>query len=446
MSRTGPGAARSAAHRALVEVARAHGARLSDHLDTAGLEPRDRALAREISFGVERRRRLLDFVLGSLAARGLPADPRALAALRIGAYQLLYLTRIPSHAAVDESVSLAGRRTAGFVNAVLRRLCRAIAARPADPSRSRGELELEGDRTLQLEVELPADATARLALLQGLPGFLVRRWVDRFGETRAARIAAASSRTPVVCLRASARAGSAQELSRRLGEEGVECRTIEHPDMLAWTGGASPFETAAFGEGLFVAQDPTSVAAAQALGARAGEQVLDLCAAPGTKSTLLAEQVGPDGRVYAWDADHARLALVAENAERLRLPQLVLVDDPGALPPMDRVLVDAPCSNTGVLARRVEVRHRIRASDIASCARAQVEMLRRAVGAVREGGRIVYSTCSIEAEENEQVVSELVSEGTVRLVDQVTTLPDSPRHDGGYHAVLEAGRRAADPE
>lgn len=413
--------------------------RLGELLDTSGLEQRDAALARELCFGVTRRRRLIDFVMASLVTRGLPSNLRILTVLRLGIYQLLFMDRIPVHAAVHASVALAGSRRA-FANAVLRSLTRQLQSRPADPLRRRNELALSAERCLVLsEAEFPdpeTESAAHHALLQSLPDYLVARWERCYGPQKAAEIAAASSRQPVVFLRRSGRCDTLSSLADALLQEGVQTEASEHREILRWSGGSSPFSTRAFHQGLFVAQDPTALSAAEALGAKPGESVLDLCAAPGIKASYLADAVGASGRVYAFDPDPQRRPLISANAERLGLTQIECIDSLKGIGKVDRVLIDVPCSNTGVLARRVEVRNRLSEEIIASLARKQARILAEGWEHLLPSGVCVYSTCSIETEENQAVVKAFAAERELQIKEMTTTLPAVPLHDGGFHAVL----------
>ena len=446
-----PGAVRSArgaAFAALTAFAADRRVRVDAALDRFGLPARDAALALEIARGVVRRQSLLDHVAAGHCARGLPNDPRLLAALRVGIYQLLFLERVPAHAAVGESVELVGPRERGFVNAVLRRVAAAVESRPADPSRPMQEVALGAQRRVLLAQPLPdpaEDLPGWLAVVSGLPRFLLARWLAQHGESTTRALADAADRRPGLHLRAVA--VTRDELAARLIAERVEVEPAVHPRLLRWTGGALPFTSEAFAAGLFVVQDPTAVRAAEAVGAEEGERVLDLCAAPGTKATLLAEAVGARGAVAAFDLDDTRRAKIAENAARLRMPWLRVVTDPGDSAPFDRVLVDAPCSNTGVLARRVEVRHRLEPETIEWMARGQRELLQRALELVRPGGRVVYATCSIEPEECDAVVETVLAAGGAQLVQRELTWPDPPLHDGGYHALLrrDGGDQGAAP-
>jgi 16S rRNA (cytosine967-C5)-methyltransferase len=430
---------RRVAFEALLEFSAQPDARILECLHGDGLEPRDQALAREIALGVVRRRDLLDHIALGFAPRGLPARAEARMALRIGIYQLAFLERIPPHAAVDTAVELVDGSVRGFVNAVLRRVAEQIVPKPDDDdARPRADrLVLPGERVLRLGLALPhpeTDTVRHLALLGSLPAFLAKRWFQRHGAARAFELVDATLRPAAVALR-TVRC-TRDELAAALHAEGVETTASEHPRVLIWSGGVSPFASTAWKQGRFVAQDPTAVAAAEALGAQSGETVLDLCAAPGTKATLLAEAVGESGVVLAYDPDAKRRAKIVDNVVRLGLSRIRILEDVARGAGADRVIVDAPCSNTGVLARRVEVRHRLDTAGIADLAAQQRSLLGDALALVRVGGVVVYSTCSIEREENEAVVEAALAEGGVELVEQRMTWPDPPRHDGGYFAVL----------
>ncbi len=434
---------RESAFRAIVAVERDRAVRIDEGLKADELTPVERDLALELARGVERKRRLLDLVINELADRQPPRDPYLRSALRLGAYQVLFLTRIPSHAAVNETVKLV-RHGRGMVNAVLRRLISLVQQRPPDPAQARREIELPEGRTLALErdvlpdmAESPAEATA---ILHGLPSFLVERWVTTHGLPVATQIARASSHKPCVSLRANRLRCTAEELAFQLEKEGVETQPSEHPRMLRWTGGASPFSTQAMNDGLFLAQDPTALRAVDALEPREGEVLLDLCAAPGGKATALAEAVAPTGCVHAFDPHPGRREKIQENAIRLGLEKVLSIHgDLATLPLGDGALADVPCSNTGVLSRRVEVRRRISQAAIEGLARKQRGILEDTMARVRPGGRVVYSTCSLEFEENEDVVA--ASAG--RLIRDELTLPDPPHHDGGYFAVLQVSGGSA---
>ena len=404
--------------------------------------PRGVSFAMELGLGTERQRLFLDGVLAMAAHKGLPRDPVVRTALRMGAYEILFMPGTPVHAAVNETVALLPRMRS-FANAMFRAVARWIREAPADPGRPRQSLALPGGRSLELPPEgLPdpvREQGAFLAARWGLPRELVEGWVEVYGDRGAAQAAQASAGVPSVHLRVCSKRGDREALSERLAREGVETVPTEHPLVLTWTGGESPFGTESFTEGWFVAQDPTAVEAAEALGVTSGDLVLDLCAAPGTKATLLAERAGDTGLVLAFDPRPSRRQRIIENAQRLGLENLAVLESLQGLAIPARILVDVPCSNTGVLARRVEARRRLPQDSVPLVARQQ-GLLLQALSLVQPGGTVVYSTCSIEPRENQEVVaSALLRVEGVRLTGDRLTLPDTPHRDGGYFAVLARG-------
>lgn len=425
------------AQRALVALHKGRSQRLRSELEGRGLEGRDLAFAYELAHGALRRERLLDHVLSGVVHRGLPKSAPLLAALRLGVYQLLFVSGVPAHAAVHETVALV-RENRGFANALLRRVATMVRDRAADVSRPLEELPLGASRALELPDPLPADEVERLGVVHSLPPWLARRLAAQHGVEGLRQVAAAASATPGVYLRARA---PVDQLAAALAEEGVEVDLVEGSRMLRWTGGGSPFGTRAFRAGDFVVQDPTALAAAAAVPCGPGDRVLDLCAAPGTKTTLLAEKVGVGGKVIAHDLDERRLRRVVENVARLRLEQVVEVAaDAAALAPADCVLADVPCSNTGVLGRRVEVRSRLTPASFPDLVELQRALLERAVALTRPGGHVVYSTCSIDREENEDVVTAACErDPNLQQLSSTLTLPKAGAHDGGFHAVLRRG-------
>lgn len=433
--------ARSLALQALVALERGRSERLRSELEGRGVEGRELAFAYELSHGVIRRERLLDHVLLGFAKRGLPKDPQQRVALRLGAYQLLFLPNMKPHAAVHETVGLVVHSNRGFANAVLRRVASSVESRPATSVDNVKEVALPGDRTVVLAKALPSDEVQRLAVVHSLPNWLARRFADQHGIDGLRAIAAGASETPGIYLRTS-RSTELASLQGELAQVEVETEATDHERLLRWTGGSSPFATAAFQAGHFVVQDPTAMRAAEAVPCKPGDMVVDLCAAPGTKTTWLAECVQPDGCVFAYDIDERRRGRIAENAERLQLTKTIrVVADSAELPVADCVLADVPCSNSGVLGRRVEARRRLEQSTFEELPKVQIELLERAFQLTKAGGHTVYSTCSIDREENEAVVdAALAAHPGLELVHSKLTLPAKGEHDGGYFAVMRRSR------
>ncbi|HET9723326.1 MAG TPA: 16S rRNA (cytosine(967)-C(5))-methyltransferase RsmB [Actinomycetota bacterium] len=361
---------------------------LRSALERARLSDRDAALATELVYGTLRKLTILDAALGRLVDRPLASTPhQALAALRLGAYQILH-TRIPAHAAVAETVALAPERQRGFVNAVLRRL------------------------TAEGLVEPAGSDDAAVGLRTGLAEWAVRelRALLPAGEVEAAATALAE-RAPV-SLRVHRGRVHVDDVERRLAESGVPTeRGRIHAGSLLLSDGGSPVGLPGFADGWFTVQDQASSFVVTALGPRPGERVLDICAGPGGKSGHAAWMVEPGGVLIAADVSEARLRLVARTCERLGTRAHLVVQDgrrPAVREGFERVLVDAPCSGIGSARRRPELLWRARKADLTGLSRLQVGIATGAAGLLVPGGRLVYSVCTFPRAETDAVCDALL--------------------------------------
>jgi 16S rRNA (cytosine967-C5)-methyltransferase len=406
----------SHARRIAYEVLRrveAHGAYASDELHEAldaKVKPNDAALATEIVFGVLRWRRLLDFLLDRHLKKPVERLDLAVAlALRISLYQLRFLERIPARAAVNESVELvkAARKTsaAALVNAVLHKV--------ATESRTSVE-QLLRPKISQAE---------RLAILHSHPTWMVERWIKRLGEEQTASLLTANNEKPrlSIALQDSARR---DEVFREFAKVGMRIEPgLLLNDAFAVSGG-SPTHTEAFRSGLISIQDEASQTVPLLLDVKAGDRVLDLCAAPGGKTPPLARAAGQTGRVVAADRYTHRLGAMRAQFERIKLQNVESVELDAEKPlrfeqGFDRILVDAPCSGTGTLARHPEIRWRLRPEQLLEFHALQIRILGNAIPFLAPKGRLLYSTCSLEPEENENVIGEILEgEKSVRRVPQ----------------------------
>jgi 16S rRNA (cytosine967-C5)-methyltransferase len=411
--------ARFEAHRILtrVEEDRAFADIALQHaVERARLEPRDAALCAEIVYGTLRWQRNLDWRLAPHLRRPLSRlDPWVRMLLRLTAYQALFLDRVPAWAAVDEAVSLARLRArtpgpAEFVNAVLRALLRS----PRGPAP-------------------PADRVQAAALAWSFPDWLAARWVRHLGLETAERLMAAMDERPPTTMRTNTLRATREELLRRLRDEELLASrpTALAPEGVVVDRGAVG-SWAAFADGWCVPQDEASMLVARLLEPRPGEVVIDACAAPGTKTTHLAQLMANRGLLVAMDPQAARLKLLAAAAERLGVTIIEShLGTAGTLAPRwraraDRALVDAPCSNLGVLRRNPEVKWRRTEGDLPSLARRQREILTAVAAAVRGGGTLVYATCSLEPEENDQVVAAFLEAHPDWQRDEVRDFPVPP--------------------
>ena len=417
--------------------------------DAAGLSAADRGLLREITAGVTRRRLSLDTVIDAFSK--IPPDKidgAVRRALRIGLYQILFLDRIPARAAVDTTVDLVKRARAhatGFANALLRAASRAVVAREEDPGREpRRALPIDRNRWAIFDRDvLPdpeQDEVGYLARAHSHPDWLVERWLAAVGPEATLDRVRAGNRRPQTFLRI--RAGHGDALRAALREAPEPFAEVDgRPDAIRLERDVAVSSLPGYGEGWFVVQDITAQAVVDFTGTTAGESVLDVGSAPGGKTAALADAAGVEGWVAALDLSEARQRTLAANVRRLRLERVyVLAGDvlhaplrPGAA--FDRVLVDAPCSNTGVLRRRVEARWRLALDDVVALATLQTAMLVAAADLVRPGGTLVYSTCTLEPEENGGVVEAALRARADLTLDD-TALREPGAGDGGYLARL----------
>jgi 16S rRNA (cytosine967-C5)-methyltransferase len=423
------------------------------------MKAEDAGLATELALGVLRWQRLLDFVIDRYLKKSAnTADVEVRIALRLGAYQLLFLDRIPARAAVHESVELVKRArkrsAATLVNAILRK-----AAKEIFPGNS------PADAVAGL---LPADLPLadRIGIQYSHPSWIVERWLRIYGDERTRSLLQANNRVPVLSgylLDPQRREDATQSLQR------AGCR-IQPGRLLrdAWVlEGGNPAASEAVRCGWVAIQDEASQAVAHLVAADRGNTVLDLCAAPGGKTLLLARAAGPQGHVVAADLHANRVRAMRERLELASVRNVEMVVLDGAQPlsferPFDRILVDVPCSGTGTLARHPEIRWKLHAEDLKDLHDRQSRLLRNALPHLAPDGRLVYSTCSLEPEENEFVVREVlgalgdafqvadpriaigsllqesVSAESVACADGFfRTFPPEQRTDGFFAAVIE---------
>lgn len=412
---------------------------LERELDCAGLDGRDTALAHNLTYGVLRWKGRLDWVLDQYVRGGLRSLPVPIrCALRIGLYQIDYLDRIPPRAAVNESVNLAKRYghkgTAGLVNAVLRNILGSL--RPDFP-------------------DIESDPVRHVSAVYSHPPLLVGRWVRRYGLEHTIVLCEYDNEIPRLVARANALSCTAAALARRLGEEGRETRPGRYfNECLEIVGGGDVTESQAFRSGLMQIQDESTLAAVRLLEPEPGEDIIDMCAAPGGKTTYIAELMRNRGSIRAFEISRPRAEMLTSNIRRLRLGNCeVLCGEATSdvTDPADGVLVDAPCTGTGTLGRRVDARWKfdprareLPKADMEELARMhphnifarqtsrQLRLLLQAADLVREGGRIVYSTCSLEPEENGHVVDLFLAKRPEFILDDPSGFVPGMFVSGGY--------------
>jgi len=359
-------------------------------------DERDQGLLNELVMGSLRWLRRLDQVIAAASSRRFDQiEERLHAPLRIAAYQLLFLDRVPAHAAVHEAVEQAHQLThrggASFANGVLRSIARA-------------------PRLEDWPVK-EADPVRRLAIEMSHPDFLVERWLDRFGAADARELLAANNRPRPLQLLAFRDRGGRELLAEALIDEGLEIEPASLSSLGLTVRRGNPMATAAFARGDFYVQDEASQAAALIPPPRPGERILDAAAAPGGKSfSLLARE--PQARITLADVSTARAAVLRANCARLRRVLPLVLADAGAPPwrgTFDRIVLDLPCTGTGTLRRHPELKWRISEGEIGRLSRQALHLLDGMAPHVAPGGTLVAITCSLEREENEDVVSRFVA-------------------------------------
>lgn len=383
-----------------VETESAYASVLLAALDSKMRED-DRALCHELVLGVLRRKLWLDKTIAHFGERNVEKlDLPVRLALQMGLYQLRFLTRIPASAAVNESVNLVRasrlKSAAGFVNAVLRRATR--------------EADYDPAATIN-------DSIEKLSIESSHPRWLIERWVQAFGLEEAEAFARANNDPAPTAFRLTAKTArakdSAEHVLQKLQDAGVEVIASKMaPDSWRVTGGSGVVRDLA-DEGLIYLQDEASQLLAYLLNVETRHRVLDVTAAPGSKATHI-EVLAPSATIVAGDLHPHRVETMRRLAAKQEARIHVLVHDATKSLPFpdesfDRVLLDAPCSGTGTLRRNPEIRYRLKPDDINELAEQQKQMLARAAVVVRPGGRLLYSTCSVEPEENERVVDHFVS-------------------------------------
>lgn len=382
----------------------AEGAYASDvlHADLdSRVKPADAALATELTMGVLRWRGLLDFLLERDLKKPVSRlDLPVALALRLGTYQLRFLEKIPARAAVHESVELVKRArktsAASLVNALLRKAAGQAQRAAAD----------------LLPHEMPI--AQRMAILHSHPQWMVERWLARFGEADTIAVLSCNNAAPrLTC--ALSDPGAHETVFGELAAAGLRVEPGRLLRNAFSVSGGSVSRTHAFRDGRVSIQDEASQAVPLLLNVQPSDSVLDLCAAPGGKTAMLARSAGADGLVVAVDLHAHRLRAAKAQFARLHLDriQLVSVDGEKPLPfgtRFSRILVDAPCSGTGTLARHPEIRWRLAPAQLEEFHRLQVAILRNAIAHVAPGGKILYSTCSMEPEENERVIEAVLGE------------------------------------
>ena len=375
------------------------------------LDVKDRGLLTEITYGTLQHKITLDYYLEPFIRGKVDLWVRWL--LRMSLYQMHYLSRIPAHAAVNEAVEIAKRRghkgIASMVNGILRSILR-------EGVRSTADIE---------------DSVERLAIETSHPQWLVERWVESYGYEETADMLRENNIPPVQTVRVKTTKATVENVLTTLEREGVKAvRSEVMPECIHLQTGQAA-RTAAFKHGLITIQDESSMLPANVLNPQPGMKVLDMCAAPGGKTTHLAEKMQNEGSILAMDLHPHKLDLIDENTARLGLEivQTAPIDGRKAasfLPKesFDAVLVDAPCSGLGVMRRKPDIKYTKREEDLESLQTIQLAILDNAAQVLKPGGRLVYSTCTVDKRENEGTVEAFLSQHPEMESEQLTNLPE----------------------
>lgn len=449
-------------------------------LERAQHETDQKQRATDLVFGTLRNRNAIDMVIAKFSGRPVERiQNKLLNIIRVGTYELIYRPSTEQYAIVNEAVAIskvaAPAKQTGFVNAVLRQITRHISNRQVVLAEGDVECVLPqnsingcGFDTAFLP-DFQASLSEYLSTVFSLPQWLVAGWLADFGEESTREICYASNRRPSIYLRPNPLKTTTEKLAEKLGEANIDLEIVN----LDGSGYGTPFggysmqdarresriadqessmirikspqavsKLPGFEQGEFSVQDISASIPVRMLNLQPEWKILDLCAAPGTKTTQLAEVTSDSVKIIATDIDSHRLKMVKENVNRLDMKNIDIVpyeDVFNSQSQIDRVLLDVPCSNTGVLAKRIEVRYRINPQKITELATKQSELLRTAAGMIKRGGKICYSTCSIQKRENSELIEGFLKDNqNFTLESEQLTLPSAEGfdHDGGYFAIL----------
>lgn len=392
---------------------------LSSYLARTELSLEDRGLSTQLVKGTLRWRGTIDWVLSLFLKEDLEALPAWIRnVLRLGAFQILLMDRIPASAATDESVKLARLRghpgTAGLVNAVLRRVA--------------------GEKDTIEYPSLDADPVEAVSVLYSHPSWIVRRWLARFGVQKTISICEANNSVDWVSVRPNSLRTTPDELTARLRQQGILARFGRiNPDILRVEGELVPATDPLFREGLYTAQDEAESLVCHLLSVQGGSGFLDLCSAPGGKATQIAEMSRDTKPVYSLELHLARARQTAGAALRLGLRSINVVAGDGRTPPFrgkfDRVLVDAPCSGLGVIGKRADARWRKKEESLTILSRLQRELLESASKLLDKKGVLVYSVCSFEPEETTELIASFVKEHPELAIESALDFVAAPLTD-----------------
>ncbi len=403
-------------------------------LRSAELNSADRGLVTELVYGSVRRQRTLDAIidqLGKKKAHQQPPDLRTI--LHIGLYQLRYQERIPASAAVNTTVELAKangfKGLAGVVNGLLRQYER-LAATPPDPANSNPKSKIQNPKSND-PLQLPTDPVQRLGVLHSFPDWIIQMWLEQLGTEETEQLCQWFNQPATIDLRVNPLRVSIEDVEAAMQSTGVDVRRVPHlPQALRVVGGTGNIQQLpGFSEGWWTVQDSSAQLVSHLLDPQPGDVVIDACAAPGGKTTHLAELMRDEGKICACDRAASRLKKLQENAQRLQLQSIqIFTGDSRNFPQFtnsaDKVLLDAPCSGLGTLHRRPDIRWRVTPATVQELSLLQGELLQQAATWVKPGGILVYATCTLHPQENEGVIQSFLDRHSRWQIEPPP--PDSP--------------------
>ena len=414
-----------------------------------------RQRATDLVFGTLRNLTAIDAVINALS--GCPVQriqKKLLNIVRIGCYEIVYTPSAAKHSIVNEAAqstkTIAGQKQVGFVNALLRQILRHIINHqtPLSKANIKRNLPLNIETGCEFDMDFLPDFEKEpaeyLSTVFSLPQWLVTDWLTEFGREKTHEICFACNRRPSVYIRVNTLKITPDELKAKFEQDNIELEKVHvigSENMLRVKSPGVVSLLPGYDEGLFMVQDLTASLPVKLLNPQKGWKILDLCAAPGGKTAQLAEVTGDLASIIATDYDSERLVKVKENIDRLGIKS-VEVANYNEIEGMefDCILLDVPCSNTGVLAKRIEVRFRLEPESIAEFAKTQRELLERATSMIRPYGTTCYSTCSIQRQENSDIVRDFLSSHVnFELVTEQQIVPsaDIIDYDGGYTAIIK---------
>ena len=405
----------------------------------------------DLVFGTIRNRFAVDTVIAKLADCLPERIPKKIHnIIRIGVYELIYCPATAQYAIVNEAAEnasrLAGKKQVGFVNAVLREITRHIADSQAAISQFDAKIVPQTITTgCKFDCQIMPDPRTAPAdyfsAAFSIPRWLIVEWLSEYGLEKTQQICFASNRRPTVHIRPNTLKTTFEQLGKLFLDSAVEFELTPDKSMIKIKSPHAVTELPGFTDGLFAVQDLAASHSVRLLNPQPGWNILDLCAAPGTKTMQLAEMTADNAHIVATDINRRRLKKIKENMSRLGITSVTIIDHENISQtiPFDAILLDVPCSNTGVLSKRPEVRYKIKPDTVKTITKTQLKLLQSAASLLKPSGKICYSTCSIQPDENNLLIRDFLAQNPAfKLESELLTLPSADEFDsdGAYAAII----------